>query len=62
MQLNDLKPTWKQYKFINSLQPLASEDIILMIDQVESTDQFKISRLILNISMFIIMAIIIQGG
>lgn len=61
MNLNNLKPAWKQFLLVNSMEPLNREEILCIIEQ---TDQQSIIRLpgYMTTIIFIILTTCCQGG
>ena len=62
MQLNDLKPAWKQLKLLNALNTIESNEILSIIDSRENMNKTKLQRVLLNIVIFIAITIFCQGG
>ena len=62
MQLNDLKPAWKQLKLLNALYPIESNEILSIIESRENRNKTKLQRVLLNIVIFIVITIFCQGG
>ena len=62
MQLNDLKPAWKQLKLLNAMRHIESKEILSIIENPENTNKTKLQRVLFNIVMFIIITVFCQGG
>lgn len=62
MQLNDLKPAWKQLKLLNAMNHIESNEILSIIERRENMNKTKLQRVLLNIIMFIVITIFCQGG
>ena len=62
MQLNDLKPAWKQLKLLNALNTIESNEILSIIESRENMNKTKLQRVFLNIVIFIVITIFCQGG
>ncbi len=62
MQLKDLKPAWKQFKFLNTMHPVDSKEILSIIEATEVTHKVKMQRVLLNMMIFIMLTISCQGG
>ena len=62
MQLNNLRPAWKQIKLLNALQPIASEEILSIIEGSGNSDRPKLQSVFFNVVMFIVITIFCQGG
>lgn len=61
MNLSDLKPTWKQFKCINSLDQMDEVLLLTIIEQKHYSNR-TLPRLAINAAMFIILTICCQGG
>ena len=62
MQLNDLKPAWKQLKLLNAMNQIESNEILSIIASRENTNKTKLQRVLLNIVIFIVITIFCQSG
>ncbi len=62
MQLNDLKPAWKQLKFLNSMQHIDSNEILSIIDSQENSSNSKAHTVLLKVVSFIAIIFFCQGG
>ncbi len=62
MNLNNLKPAWKQFVLFNSLQPIDQEEILLIIDQVDRQTVKRLPGYITNTIVFIMLVVCCQGG
>jgi hypothetical protein len=62
MNLDNLKPAWQQFRLLNSMQPMAQEEIIFIINRAEDMSASKIHRFLMGSVMFIILAVCFQGG
>ena len=62
MQLNDFKPAWKQFKLLNSLEPIESKEILSIIEGAEASQTINSTLATLNIVMFVLITFICQGG
>ncbi|MEL6535562.1 MAG: hypothetical protein AAFQ98_09140 [Bacteroidota bacterium] len=61
MNLNDLRPAWRQYKLMNAMDPLDAGEILTLIDGVENGQETKMRRVVLALIMFITITFIFQG-
>jgi hypothetical protein len=62
MNLNNLKPAWRQFRLLNSLQSIDKEEILFMIEQAEERSISKIDRSLVNSILFAVLTICCQGG
>ncbi len=62
MQLEDLKNSWYQYKFLNSINSCSSSEILAIIEgEVDKTD-LRLKRFVGNLVMVLAIIMICQGG
>jgi len=62
MNLNNLKPAWRQFLLFNSMQPIDQKEILFIIEQADGPTSRRLSRLIINAIMFIMLVVSCQGG
>lgn len=62
MQLDNLKPAWKQLKILNAIELIESNEILSIIEKPENMNNFKLLRVLFGLAMFIFITIICQGG
>ncbi len=62
MQLNQLKPAWKQLKQMQSLQPLETSNLLALIDTPAPKGYTKLQSVLLNLTWFVILTVVCQGG
>ena len=62
MQINDLKPAWKQLKLLHDMHRIESNEILSIIEERENTNKTKLPRVLLNIVIFVVITIFCQGG
>ncbi len=62
MNLNNLKPAWRHFRLLNSMQSIDKEDILLMIEQAEDMGISKMDQYLMNAIMFTVVTIFCQGG
>lgn len=62
MNLNNLKPAWKQFVLVNSMQPLDQQEILLMIERADRETTRRLPRLMASTLLLIILTISCQGG
>ena len=61
MNLNDLKPAWRQFQLLNSMQRIDREEILCMLDKAEGMAIRKTNRLVMHAMTFIVLTCC-QGG
>lgn len=59
MQLNELKPAWKQFKLQNSLTELHASEVLSLIDSPESTRPYQI---LIKAVVFLVITFFCVGG
>ena len=62
MHLNNLKTAWQQLKIMNAMPSIESNEILSIIEESENVDNLKLQRLLFDLSMFIFITFICQGG
>lgn len=62
MNLNNLKPAWRQFQFFNALQPIDQEEILLIIAQAERQTTGRLPRFMINTIVFIVLIVCCQAG
>lgn len=62
MQIKDLKTAWKQLQVVNDLQPLETDEILLLLDKNESLSKLRTQRVFAQIIVFVVLTILCQGG
>jgi hypothetical protein len=62
MELNNLKPAWKQLKIMNAIQQIDSNEILSIIEKPGSLNNIKLQRFLLGLVIFIFITIFCQGG
>lgn len=62
MNLNNLKPAWRQFVLFNSMQPIDQEEILFLIEQADRHTIRRLPRYMANAIMFIMLTICCQGG
>lgn len=62
MNLNYLKPAWRQFRFLNSMHSVSTEEILSIIEQAEVSSVSRVHRCLLNSTMFAVLVICCQGG
>jgi hypothetical protein len=62
MNLNDLKPAWRQFRLFNALQPMDQEEILSIIAQAERQTTGRLPRFMTNTVVFMILIVCCQAG
>jgi hypothetical protein len=62
MNLDNLKPGWRQFQLLNSMRRMDQEEILLMLERAEGIGISKTSGLITHILVFIVLTFCFQGG
>ncbi len=62
MNLNNLKPAWRQFRLLNSMQSMDTEEILFIIERAEEMSISYIHRYLINGIIFTILIISCQGG
>jgi len=62
MNLNNLKPAWRQFLLFNSMQPIDQKEILFIIEQADRQTIRRLPRFMANTIMFIILIVCCQGG
>ncbi len=62
MQLDNFNSAWEQFKLLNSMQPVRSNEILSIIDGAETANTITLQRVVFNLVMFIAITIFCQGG
>lgn len=62
MNLNNLKPAWRQFLLFNSMQPIDQREILSIIERADRQTMGRSSRVMANTVMVIILIICCQGG
>lgn len=62
MNLNDLKPAWRQFLFFNSIESVDETEILSIIERADRKIINGVPRILVNTIMFIFISIFCQGG
>jgi len=62
MNLNNLKPAWRQFQVVNSMQSIDKEEILSIIERAESMTANTINRLLMNSVIIVVLIVCCQGG
>ncbi|MBW3467016.1 hypothetical protein [Arthrospiribacter ruber] len=62
MNLNNLKPAWRQFKLINSMDETNKDEILALIEEVENVPINRLPGIVVNSLMILVLIICCQGG
>jgi len=62
MNLDNLKPAWRQFRLLNSIQSMDKEEILFIIERAEGVSISNTQRWLINSVMFLVLTICCQGG
>ncbi|MEO7988524.1 MAG: hypothetical protein ABI663_03225 [Chryseolinea sp.] len=62
MNLNNLKPAWRQLRVLNSMQGMNQEEILLILEGTEIMAISKTNRLLMLTIVFMVITFFCQGG
>jgi len=62
MNLNNLKPAWRQFLLFNSMQTIDQKEIFFIIERADGQTSRSLPRFIINTIMFFILTVCCQGG
>ena len=62
MNLDDLKPAWRQYKLSQAMEPLEVNEVLSLIDLAEDTRTTRVRWVVLNLVLFLSITFMITGG
>jgi hypothetical protein len=62
MNLNYLKPAWRQLRVMNSMQGMNQEEILLILEGAEMMAISKTNRLLMLSIVFMVITFFCQGG
>jgi hypothetical protein len=62
MNLNNLKPAWRQFRLVNSMQRMDQKEILFMLERAEGMATSKSNRLLMYTIVFIVLTFCCQGG
>lgn len=62
MNLDNLKPAWRQFRFLNSMQRIDQEEILCLLERAEGMAVSKANRLLMHTTLFAILTLCCQGG
>jgi len=62
MNLNNLKPAWRQLQLFNSMQPIDQKEILSIIEGADHHVAVRLPGFLTSAVMFIILIACCQGG
>jgi hypothetical protein len=62
MNLDNLKPAWRQFRLSNSMQVMDQKEILFMLEGAEGITISKSNRLLMYTIVFIVLTFCCQGG
>ncbi len=62
MNLNNLRPAWRQFRSLNALDRIGEAEILDIIACQENLATSRLPRLLFNTVMFIMLTLCCQGG
>lgn len=62
MNLNNLKPAWRQFVLFNSMQRMDQDEILFIIERAEGRTTRSLAGFLINTMMFIILTVCCHGG
>jgi hypothetical protein len=62
MNLNNLKPAWRQFRLMNSIPRMDQNEILFILESAESMAVSKTNRLVVHAMVFIVLTFFCQGG
>lgn len=62
MNLDYLKPAWRQFRLLNSMQRMDAAEIISLLEGAEGMAISKTNRLLMHAVLFFVLIFCCQGG
>ena len=62
MNLNNLKPAWRQFVCFNSMQAIDEKEILFIIERGDVLTARRLPGFLMSTMMFVILIICCQGG
>lgn len=62
MNLDNLKPAWRQFRLKNSMRVMDQEEILLILERAEEITKDKTNRFMVHTLIFIVLTLCCQGG
>jgi hypothetical protein len=62
MNLNNLKPAWRQFILFNSMQRIDEKEILFIIEQADRQTTKRLHRFLTHAILFVVLTVCFQGG
>ncbi|MEZ4974449.1 MAG: hypothetical protein R2820_14145 [Cyclobacteriaceae bacterium] len=62
MNLSNLKPAWRQYRLMNSMQSMDQVEVLSILDRAEEIAVSTAHNYLINAAMFMVLTLFCQGG
>jgi hypothetical protein len=62
MNLDELKPAWRQFILFSSMRPIDQKEILSIIEQRDVQATRRLPGVIVNIMLFLLLTVSCQGG
>ena len=62
MQLNDLKPAWRQMKLLHAMPLMEAEEILSIIERPEKVNNTGLQKAFFGLVMLVVTTLFCQGG
>jgi hypothetical protein len=62
MNLNNLKPAWRQFRLINSMEPIDQEEILSIIAGADRETIKRMPMFMINTIMVMVLIVFCQAG
>ena len=62
MNLGNLKPTWRQFRLLNSMPNMDREEILFILERAESVTVTKTHGFLISTILFFVLTFCFQGG
>lgn len=62
MNLNNLKPAWRQFVLFNSMQPIDQNEILFIIEEADRKTKSRLPKIMTSTILFIMLTIFCHGG
>lgn len=62
MSLSNLKPAWRHFRLVNSMQPVSREEILRILESGEEIAVNKTHRFLMNTLVFVVFTFSHTGG
>ena len=62
MNLNNLKPAWRQFQLVNSMTSVDTAEILTLIERAEDASASKVHQYLVSAILFAVITICCQAG